>query len=431
MRTHATTTQQSDLLPTPANCHHVLRLRGDRFAAIRDFFNRLNQDQHHFVNSNDICTPLECVKEMVDSIPSAFWRRRNIKVLDSCCGNGNFHSYIATKTKLANLYFNEINTKRIKNLTSYFGTDINLTRQDFLTYAERECFDLVVANPPYAHFNGTQRTSKNHNVARAFIHKSLAVTKKGGLLLLIVPNNWMSFADRNTLPQNLSQYQFIHLDIHGAKRWFPKVGSSFTWFLLQKVANTRPFTIANHYVIKDTQQAILDKGVNFIPLYYSSEVRNILNKVVNNDNPKYKIETTSFLHRHTKKPLLRPRPTTTFRHKIIHTPSQVVWSSIPHKYQQGYKVFISLTNQYATFIDACGMTQSIAFVRCTSLAQAQQIKRELDHPIFKCINNLTRYGNFNNIRVLQNLSRLGSFKLSKNELAFVHEFNRNYGKKEK
>ena len=39
------------------------------FWEVGAFYSRLNEDLSHFTNSNDICTPLGCVKEMVDTIP--------------------------------------------------------------------------------------------------------------------------------------------------------------------------------------------------------------------------------------------------------------------------------------------------------------------------------------------------------------------------
>jgi SAM-dependent methyltransferase len=403
-----------------------------KYDKIKHYFDELNQDNTHFVNSNDICTPIDCVKEMVDSVPSDFWQQ-NIKVLDSCCGNGNFHAYINTKTKLSNLYFNEINPKRVKNLINYFGKNINLTTKDFLTFDDKEKYDMVVSNPPYAKFNGNKRVSKNHNLSRDFIQKALTITKRNGYILFVVPNNWMSFSDRNTLPQELSQYQFIHLDIGGAKKYFPQVGSSFTWFLLKKTPNKSSFIVKNHYNLIDTQKVKLKENSSFIPLYYSNVVQNILNKTIYNQNiKKYKIETTSYLHRYTKKDVISETKNNEFKYKLIHTPSKTVWSKIPHKYQYGYKVFLSLTNQYGLFIDSCGMTQSIAFIRCDDKRQAQEIKQNLESPIYKFLNNITRYGNFNNIRVLQQLPIFGSFDLESDELEFINYFNNiYYGKKEK
>jgi adenine-specific DNA-methyltransferase len=397
------------------------------FEDIRLYFNKLNEDTSHFINSNDICTPIECVKEMVDALPLEFWNRKNLKILDSCCGNGNFHAYIQTKTSLSNLYFNEINEKRLTNLLNYFGKNINITTKDFLEFEEKEEYDLVVSNPPYAKFNTNGRTSKNHNLSRDFIKKALQITKIGGYILFIVPNNWMSFSDRNILPKELTKYQFLHINIHGVKRWFPKVGSSFTWFLLHKVPNNGECVIENNYYIKDTQAVKLPENQNFIPLYASQIVYDILEKTLNNKLlPKYKIETTSDLHRTTKSKFISNFQSEEYCHKLIHTPTQTVWSKIPHKFQDGWKVFIPLTNQYSTFIEASGMTQSIAFIRCKTREEALKIKEELDSDIYKFLNNITRYGNFNNIRILQNFPLLSSFSLTKAEMDFVKHFNEKY-----
>ncbi len=396
------------------------------FNKIKLFFDKLNFDETHFVNSNDICTPLDCVKEMVDSIPKNFWKKKNLKILDSCCGNWNFHAYISKKTSLKNLYFNEINPIRIKNVKKIFWNNINITEKDFLKFDKNYKYDLIVSNPPYAKFTEWKRTSKNHNMSRDFIKKALDITKKDGYILFIVPNNWMSYADRNKLPELLSKYQFIHLNINGAKKWFPKVGSSFTWFLLQKSPNKKAFKIENHYKIKTIEKAKINMWAKFIPLYYSDNVKNIFNKTINQVKEKYNIETTSFLHRHTKKDFIKNEKDDIFKHKLIHTPSQVVRSKIPHKFQKWYKVFIPLSNQYEPFIDNCWMTQSIAFIRCKNKQHAEKIKKELKNDIYLFLNNLTRYWNFNNVRILQNFPRLNTFSLSKNEKKFIKEFNEVY-----
>lgn len=62
----------------------------------------LNKDKSSYVNSNDEPTPIGCVEEILDKIPKELWKRKNLKILDPCGGNGNFHI---------------VNLKKLKSLT--------------------------------------------------------------------------------------------------------------------------------------------------------------------------------------------------------------------------------------------------------------------------------------------------------------------------
>ena len=42
--------------------------------------NVLNLDKTTYKSSNDEPTPLNCVKEMINSIPSTFWQKDNLKI---------------------------------------------------------------------------------------------------------------------------------------------------------------------------------------------------------------------------------------------------------------------------------------------------------------------------------------------------------------
>ena len=48
------------------------------------------------------------------------------------------------------------------------------------------------------------------------------------------------------------------------------------------------------------------------------------------------------------------------------------------------------------------MTQSVAFIRCWKKENAIKMSKILNHPMYVFINNICRYGNFNNIRIMQN-----------------------------
>ena len=184
----------------------VFNVLGLREENMFEYFDKLNEDLTHYSSTNDICTPMGCVKEMVDNIPDELWHRGNIKILDPCAGNGNFPAYLETKTDSCNIYANEINELRLKNLRDYFGERIHIYNNDFLTMDENDKYDLIIANPPYAQLmDDGRRTAKNHTLSRQFIMKALNMLNNDGYLVFIVPDNWMSYADNNPLPELLSK----------------------------------------------------------------------------------------------------------------------------------------------------------------------------------------------------------------------------------
>tara|TARA_Y200000002_G_scaffold263883_1_gene219142 strand:+ start:1836 stop:3101 length:1266 start_codon:yes stop_codon:yes gene_type:complete len=399
----------------------------------------LNKDDSLVKTSNDVPTPIDCVEEMINTIPEDFWKNSSIKILDPCCGCGNFflaiyfkllkyHSaeYIITNM----LYFNDLNTDRLNVVKLVFGIRSNITEKDFLVFDEDTKFDLIVANPPYAKLlpNG-KRASKNHNMIGSFINKSLKILKEKGYLLYITPDNWMSFADRNTLIKTLTSLQIIHINIHSAKKkYFKKVGSSFTWYLIENTPSYKDIVVEGTWKNKEYKSTVKSEKRRFIPLFYNKLIQSIINKTIDKANDKFEVLTSSDLHKYTKKKLISKDKNCWFKYKLIHTPSQTVYASRPHKFQDGYKVFISTTTYYSTFVDNCGMTQSIAFVRCKNKKQAEKIQKILMHPMYKFINNICRYGNFNNIRILQNFPKCMNYKkvyetfdITKEEQEFIEK----------
>ncbi|NCA22184.1 MAG: class I SAM-dependent methyltransferase [Crocinitomicaceae bacterium] len=386
------------------------------FDEIKKYYDEtLNTDKATYKSSNDEPTPIDCVIEMISKIPSELWSKNDLAILDPCCGNGNFFvpiifellKYYDKQTILERiLEFNDINENRLQNVRDVFcGEKYNLqiTNRDFIAFNSSKKYDLIVANPPYAKLleNG-KRASKNHNLIKDFIEKALSQLKPNGYLLFITPDNWMSYADRNVLIETITTLQIIHLDIHTAKKYFKKIGSSFTWYVIQNCAFYKNINVSGIWKKKEYVSSVVSKPRKYIPLLYNQTVQNILSKTIDNITvPKFEVKTSSNLHKYTKAELIRNEKTEEFKYKLIHTPSQTVYSSRPHKYQEGYKVFISTTDKYSVFIDNCGMTQSIVFILCTDEEQANKYLQILQHPLYVFINNICRWGNFNNIRILQ------------------------------
>lgn len=383
---------------------------------LKQYYNvNLNGDKSTYKTTNDEPTPIECIEEMLSVVPEAFWSKEDITILDPCCGNGNFHLVIYdklvknkdTRTILEEtLYFNDINDDRMKNVERVFcghKYKLNIAKHDFLNSNYDMLFDAIVANPPYAKImdNG-KRASKNHNLIKEFLEKSLKLLKPDGYLIYITPDNWMSLADRNEIVRKLTKLQIIHLNIHTAKQYFKKIGSTFTWYVIQNRPHRTDMCVQGLYKNKSYQSFVPSGLRDYIPLFYNDKVHSILKKTIDNHTlMKFAVETTSDLHKFTKKNLLVDKQDDQHPYRLIHTPKQTVWSSRPHKYQDGYKVFISTTDKYKVFIDNCGMTQSIAFIRCSSREEAETMKTILQHPLYTFLNNICRWGNFNNIRILQ------------------------------
>ena len=386
------------------------------FNEIKKYYDEtLNTDKSTYKSSNDEPTPIDCISEMINKIPNELWGKSNLSILDPCCGNGNFSipiifellKYHDKQTILEQiLEFNDINESRLENVRSIFCCEkynLQITNNDFITFNTSKKYDLIVANPPYAKLleNG-KRASKNHNLIKDFIEKALSQLKPSGYLLFITPDNWMSYADRNILIEIITSLQIIHLDIHSAKKYFKKIGSSFTWYIIQNCKFYKNINVSGIWKKKEYVSSVISTQRRYIPLLYNQIIQNILSKTIDNATlPKFEVKTSSDLHKYTKATLIRHEKTEEFKYKLIHTPSQTVYSSRPHKFQEGYKVFISTTDKYSVFIDNCGMTQSIVFILCSNEEQAKKYLQILQHPLYVFINNICRWGNFNNIRILQ------------------------------
>ena len=362
--------------------------------------------------TNDESTPIECVEEILDRIPAELWSRDDLTILDPCCGYGNYG--LVARNKLYQfddkrilesiLHFNDTNSTRLNTVQDIFRGDLyklNTTCQDFLSTFYTDKFDLIMANPPYAIFdtNG-KRVAKNHNHIGLFLDKSLNLLKPDGYLAFLTPDNWMSCAIRNTIVSKLSGLQIIHLDIHTAKRHFPKVGSTFAWYIVQNKPCREPTVVEGIWRGCTYSGLVKFNTRSYIPLLCTQTALDILHKTIDSGLPSFGIQTSSFLHKTTKQELISNEWSALYPHRLLHTQCKTVYSDIPHKYQEGYKVFISLTSKYTVLVDTCGMTQSIAFILCQDRMQAELYCTILQHSLYRFLNNICRWGNFNNTRIL-------------------------------
>lgn len=205
--------------------------------------------------------------------------------------------------------------------------------------------------------------------------------------------------------------QLHYVNIGECSRWFNGIGSQFSYYLIEKTPIYKETNF--HYYFKGGTNILKDKGVSsfklnkkikFIPQLPTAEAFSILEKSVFSSLPKYKVEYDSDLHKFTKRDLISDIKDQIFRYKLLHTPTQIVWSKRPHKNEGKIKVFIPLTTYYESLlIDNCGNTQGMGYIITKDMKTANEIKKVLSCKLYRFIANITRWSNFNVPLVMKSL----------------------------
>lgn len=383
------------LLPV-SSCKNM---SGASFEELRDYYDKLNADDSHQTSTDDVCTPLDCVKTMLDYIPDKFWGRENLRILDPCCGNGNFGAYCQFKTAMDNIWFNELNPIRYVNCKKILKPKHICMGDAFkLKGGFGGKWDLIMANPPYSGGG-----NKNRSLSNEFIEYFIDLLNDKGYLCFITPNNWMTYNNNNTtLKKLLNNGSFVVID-NDAKKYFPKVGSSFTIMLWQKNVFDNRTKIINNYLIKDIQEGVvIPKNMKFIPLYISQPIIDIIRKSIQNgeNNFRYRCD----LHNFTQKALLSDEQGGEFIYETIHTPKKTRYAKIKQDIYDKWVIIVPLSTYYTPYIrHNVNTTQSVGYFAFDNEKQADDYLLKITQACFKVIIHLTRYGNFNNIMVLKHL----------------------------
>lgn len=364
---------------------------------IFNFYDELNKDESHMMSSDDICTPMECVKKMIDYIPEELWSREKIKVLDPCAGNGNFGAYCMSKTSIDNIWFNDVNEIRLNNCKKILNPK-NISKNDFFNINEKE-WDLIMANPPYSGGG-----NKNRSLSNLFIEHAIDILNENGYLCFVTPNNWMTYNNNNTtLKKLLENGTFVVID-NDVKKYFTGVGSSFTVFIWQKGVFTNKTYIVNNYLCKDIQKDVeIYKDLKFIPLYISQDVLDIERKIIKQDENKrffYRCD----LHNYTQKKYLSDNQDEKFKYKTIHTMRKVRYATKKQDIYEKWNIIVPLSTYYIPKVmNNVNVTQSVGYISFDEEDEANKYLDVINQPANKLLVHLTRYGNFNNIMVLKHL----------------------------
>jgi len=375
------------------------------------FYEKLNEDDSHYNSNDDICTPMSCVRKMIDYLPGELWGKKDLKILEPCAGNGNFGAYCKFKTSIDNIWFNELNEIRFENCKKLLKPK-HIKHEDFFNLKDEWAndFDLVMANPPYSGGG-----NKNQSLSNKFIEQSIEMLKPGGYLCYVTPNNWMTYNSNNTtLKKLLTEGSFLIID-NDVKKYFPGIGSSFTIIIWQKNVYDNKTYVVNTFLKKDIQKNVtIPNNLNFIPLYISQTILDIIPKIVTNKRNTFDYRCD--LHNFTQKALLSDNQDETFKYRTIHTMRKTRYAVKKQDIYDKWIIIVPLSTYYIPVIEHhANTTQSVGYIPFDSKEKANNYLKRITKPEYKLIVHLTRYGNFNNIMVLRYMNFDKDIKFTKKE----------------
>ena len=260
-------------------------------------------------NNAEVSTPYKLRQEMLDKIPNEFWRNLNHKVFEPCCGKSGFlldiidrfmeglkdiepdeskrYKHIVEKCLYyadinpLNIYISELLLNPDKNLklNNYEGNTLEL---DIKENFDLDGFDAVIGNPPYNNKGGIKKGGKNLYVK--FTIFSINIVNKNGYLLFITPTGVLKttvYSKKTNVLEKILSNTIITININECSKYFKKIGSTFTYFLIIKnnkknrILNIKSKVNNNIYEYKNIEKY----NLNFIPNILNNITISIINKL--------------------------------------------------------------------------------------------------------------------------------------------------------
>lgn len=366
----------------------------------------------------EVSTPKELRKEMLDKIPSDFWKTPK-KVFEPCCGKGGFVIDIVSRFKDGLsikdeqekyrvileecLHFADINPLNIyitKLLIDPLGKyKLNCHEGDTLKMGDKwGKFDAVIGNPPY---NSSGNVGTGNAIWQHFVKMALNVLKRDGYLSFVHPGGWRKpVSDKSKYKAMFElmthENHMLFLSIHGIKdgqKTF-KCGTRYDWYVIQN-KKSRGLTT----VVDELGQAyeLNMSDWNFLPNYNFELMNKLLAKNGKQCQVIYGRSNYGADKKHTSS-----KKTDTYRYPLIHsTPlagTRYYYSSTNENGHFGVsKIIFGESGIHNAIIDVdgkYGMTQCAMAIGTENLEEGEKIKKAIESGEFKELLNSCSWSNF-------------------------------------
>ena len=423
--------------------------------------------------NGEVFTPIKLIEEMMDKLTDAnpnIWSNPNLKWLDPAAGMGNFsvvvylrlmeglkkqmpniearkkhilekmlymveydrtNSFMMSKIFCGNKYKLNIFTGSFIDSERYEkeGIDIfsldetKIKKYKYKNYAEDNKrfsrnintfggkFDIIMGNPPFQLINEIgNNKSLNHNLWELFLSNCFnELLNNNGYLLFITPISWMAptFKYKNIF----YKYYIIYLNINECNKWFNNVGSSFSYYIINKTNQKNNTEVICKYKNKIYISSLFIKNdMLFLPSLLTDDSLNIIDKFYNNKKiDKISFNSTSELHRTTKKHFINICDESKFIYKIRHTSNNSnLCSSIKHSLSDKNKILMNVPSNLEPLFDngKLGFTQHQLYY----LTNNKDFVTILNSKLYKFIFSICKWSGFNTLSMFKNIPYIENFK---------------------
>ena len=365
----------------------------------------------------EVTTPVILVNEMLNIIPVEFWKTPK-KVLEPCCGKGNFvlgifdKFYHGLEESIPNkierccviiqcLHFSDITPMNIfitielmkchikqyigeneigYSFNSYIGDTLQMNIEE---HFKLKCYDAVIGNPPY---NGSGAVGTGNTIWQKFT--TIALNNwivKNGLLLFVHPSGWRkpdSHRGRYLKMFDLmtKENQMIYLEIHGLKDGLKtfKCGTRYDWYLIEKTKKYKETLIIDEDKIKN----VIDLSIfEWLP---NSNIQNIKQLLAVGEDIKCNIMYNTPYHSVLKKQMSRTQ-NDEFKYPCIHTTPKtgprILYSKVNNKGHFGISKVIfgdsGISNPIIDMDGIYGMTEHSMGIQVSNNEEANNISNAI------------------------------------------------------
>lgn len=265
-------------------------------------------------------------------------------------------------------------------------------------------FDFVVGNPPY---QDSSHKEKKNTLWRKFISLSLKLVNEEGFVCFIVPSSWMGA--KKILKENFLPYSLIYINKDECKRHFPNVGSTFSYYILQKKQPTpgNKIVIVNKEISKTIvkNEVIIEEVFNeCFPRDMSKETISILKKIKEKPMLEMKYGTK---HHSVHRDRWRLTKSNEFCFPIQNTPSKLYWWNSAHEDQNKQKLIIPTTTYFKNMlITEYGVTQSFVYYLLNDKEDPEIVLHNTNNNVLDYYNECYRYANWNSVDLLKKIPRM-------------------------